>query len=220
MTISILVTAFTMGLLGSGHCVAMCGGVSSSLALAVKDKLKVKRYTLLYNLGRLLSYTLAGVLAAGISQQLASRSTLLSQCLSVLSGVFMVLVGLYVMRLTASLNWVEKLGKVAIWQHLVKFNRYLLPIDSTRKAIFYGMLWGWLPCGLVYSALLFAISTQSIASGGLFMLFFALGTLPAMIGLAFAADYFHRWLNNTVVRLIFGNILLFYGLYLLIIALV
>ncbi|MFY8349553.1 sulfite exporter TauE/SafE family protein [Pseudoalteromonas sp. SSM20] len=219
MTTSQLLSALIMGLLGSGHCLAMCGGVASSLTLAVKDKALVKRYTLLYNLGRILSYCLAGALAAGISQQFASRSTTFSFVLSILSGVFMILVGLYIMRLTFSLNWIEKVGKYAIWQHLVKFNKRLLPVNTNHKALAYGMLWGWLPCGLVYSALLFSISTQSAIYGATFMLLFALGTLPAMVGLAFAADKFKQILNHNFVRMMFGNIFIFYGLYLLIIAL-
>lgn len=219
MTTSQLISALIMGLLGSGHCLAMCGGVASSLTLAVKDKALVKRYTLLYNLGRIFSYCLAGALAAGISQQFASRSTTFSFVLSLLSGVFMILVGLYIMRLTFSLNWIEKVGKYAIWQHLVKFNKRLLPVNTNGKALAYGMLWGWLPCGLVYSALLFSISTQSAIQGATFMLLFALGTLPAMIGLAFAADKFKQILNHNLVRMMFGNIFIFYGLYLLIIGL-
>ena len=123
------------------------------------------------------------------------------------------------MRLTMSLNWVEKIGKVAVWQHIVGLNRNLLPVNTPFKALCYGMLWGWLPCGLVYSALLFATTTQGAISGALFMAFFALGTLPAMLGLAFAAEKFQQLLNHTVIRLIFGNIFIFYGLYLLIIAL-
>lgn len=219
MTTSQLISALIMGLLGSGHCLAMCGGVASSLTLAVKDKSQVKRYTLLYNLGRTLSYCIAGALAAGISQQFASRSTTFSFALSVLSGVFMILVGLYIMRLTFSLNWIEKVGKFAIWQHLVKLNKRLLPVNSNAKALAYGMLWGWLPCGLVYSALLFSISMQSAVYGASFMLLFAIGTLPAMVGLAFAADKFKQILNHNAVRMVFGNIFIFYGLYLLIIAL-
>lgn len=219
MTTSHLISALVMGLLGSGHCLAMCGGVASSLTLAVKDKAQIKRYTLLYNLGRVLSYCIAGALAAGISQQFASQSTTFSYALSILSGVFMILVGLYIMRLTFSLNWIESFGKVAIWQHLVKLNKRLLPINTKTKALAYGMLWGWLPCGLVYSALLFAVSTQSAVQGATFMLLFAIGTLPAMVGLAFAAEKFKQILNHTMMRMVFGNIFIFYGLYLLIIAL-
>lgn len=219
MTTSLIATAFLMGLLGSGHCLAMCGGVSSSLTLAVKERTRVPLYTVLYNLGRLVSYGIAGALTAGISQELASRSGIFNQVMAVLSGVFMILVALYIMRFTVSLTWLEFIGKKAIWQHLVKFNKYFMPVNSAPKAFGYGALWGWLPCGLVYSALMWAITTKNAFDGALFMAFFALGTMPAMLGLAFAADKFKLAINQLAVRLVLGNLLLFYGLYLLIIAL-
>ena len=218
MTESLFLTAFFMGLAGSGHCIAMCGGIASSLQFAIEDKNKAQQYGLLYNLGRLLSYSLCGALVGGISSVFAKQSNDFSLFLSFISGIFMVLVGLYIMRLTASLNWLEKFGKLTIWQHIVKLNKYLLPLNTKKKALAYGALWGWLPCGLVYSALTWAITTQSASSGALFMASFALGTLPAMIGLSFAAQTINNWLNNSIIRIVLGNILVFYGLYLLAIA--
>ncbi|PAJ72825.1 cytochrome biogenesis protein [Pseudoalteromonas sp. NBT06-2] len=218
MTVSLFLTAFFMGLAGSGHCIAMCGGIASSLQFAIEDKSKAQQYALLYNIGRLLSYSLCGALVGGISSIFAQQSNDFSLFLSFLSAIFMVLVGLYIMRLAASLNWLERFGKYAIWQHIFKLNKYLLPLNSKKKALAYGALWGWLPCGLVYSALTWAITTQSATSGSLFMASFAMGTLPAMIGLGFAAQTLKSWLNNSIIRIILGNILVFYGLYLLTIA--
>lgn len=218
MTASLFLTAFFMGLAGSGHCIAMCGGIASSLQFAIEDKSKAQQYALLYNIGRLLSYSLCGALVGGISSIFAQQSNDFSLFLSFLSAIFMVLVGLYIMRLAASLNWLERFGKYAIWQHIFKLNKYLLPLNSKKKALAYGALWGWLPCGLVYSALTWAITTQSATSGSLFMASFAMGTLPAMIGLGFAAQTLKSWLNNSIIRIILGNILVFYGLYLLTIA--
>jgi len=218
MNESLFLTAFFMGLAGSGHCIAMCGGIASSLQFAIDDKSKAQQYALLYNIGRLISYSLCGALVGGISAIFSKQSNDFSLFLSFVSGIFMVLVGLYIMRLAASLNWLEKFGKYAIWQHIVKLNKYLLPLNSKKKALAYGALWGWLPCGLVYSALTWAITTQSAFSGALFMASFALGTLPAMVGLGFAAQTIKTWLNNSIIRIILGNILVFYGLYLLAIA--
>ena len=148
----IFVSAFLMGLIGSGHCIAMCGGIASSLQLA-SNKRQTWLYSLAYNSGRALSYMLAGALVAGISSQFATQNSAFALFLSFLAGVFMLLVGVYIMRLAATLQWLEKLGKTLIWQHLIKLNKYLMPIDSPLKALGYGALWGWLPCGLVYSAL-------------------------------------------------------------------
>lgn len=219
MTISLFLTAFVMGLLGSGHCVAMCGGVASSLSLAIKEPIKLRIYTLLYNLGRVCSYCVAGALVSLLGSHMASRASIISQSLSVISAVFMILVGFYIMRLAQTLNWLEKLGKFAVWQHLVKLNKYLMPINRKSKAFLYGALWGWLPCGLVYSALLWTVSLSHPIEGAFFMFSFALGTLPAMLTLGFVSHKIKDYLNHIVVRLTLGNIFLFYGLYLLLIAL-
>ncbi|WP_404339812.1 sulfite exporter TauE/SafE family protein [Pseudoalteromonas mariniglutinosa] len=213
----LLISAFMMGLLGSGHCVAMCGGIASSLQLAANSNRHIL-FSISYNLGRATSYMVAGALVAGISSQFASQSTLFALLLSFISGLFMILVGIYIMRLAATLQWLEKLGKTLVWKHLVKLNKYLMPINSTAKALGYGALWGWLPCGLVYSALTLTMTSQTPLQGALVMFFFALGTFPAMISVALISQRVHALFNHTWTRIILGSIIVWYGVYLLIIA--
>ncbi|WP_028835769.1 MULTISPECIES: sulfite exporter TauE/SafE family protein [unclassified Pseudoalteromonas] len=213
----IFVSAFLMGLIGSGHCIAMCGGIASSLQLA-SNKRQTWLYSLAYNSGRALSYMLAGALVAGISSQFATQNSAFALFLSFLAGVFMLLVGVYIMRLAATLQWLEKLGKTLIWQHLIKLNKYLMPIDSPLKALGYGALWGWLPCGLVYSALTWAMTSGTAINGALVMLAFALGTFPAMITLGVAAQKLNMLFNHPWTRIILGSVIIWYGIYLLIIA--
>ena len=213
----IFVSAFLMGLIGSGHCIAMCGGIASSLQLA-SNKRQTWLYSLAYNSGRALSYMLAGALVAGISSQFATQNSAFSLFLSFLAGMFMLLVGVYIMRLAATLQWLEKLGKTLIWQHLIKLNKYLMPIDSPLKALGYGALWGWLPCGLVYSALTWAMTSGSAINGAFVMLAFALGTFPAMITLGVAAQKLNTLFNHPWTRIILGSVIIWYGIYLLIIA--
>lgn len=213
----IFVSAFLMGLIGSGHCIAMCGGIASSLQLA-SNKRQTWLYSLAYNSGRALSYMLAGALVAGISSQFATQNSAFALFLSFLAGMFMLLVGVYIMRLAATLQWLEKLGKTLIWQHLIKLNKYLMPIDSPLKALGYGALWGWLPCGLVYSALTWAMTSGSAINGAFVMLAFALGTFPAMITLGVAAQKLNTLFNHPWTRIILGSVIIWYGIYLLIIA--
>tara|TARA_B100002049_G_scaffold229591_1_gene205480 strand:+ start:1454 stop:2125 length:672 start_codon:yes stop_codon:yes gene_type:complete len=213
----LFISAFVMGLLGSGHCLAMCGGIASTLQLAAKKQQAVS-YSVAYNLGRALSYMLAGALVAGISSKFAAQNSQLAIVLSFLSGLFMLLVGIYIMRLAATLQWLEKLGKTLIWQHLVKLNRHLLPVNSLPKALLYGALWGWLPCGLVYSALTWALTSPSAAHGAGVMLFFALGTFPAMVSVGLVSHKINTFLNHVWTRVILGSVIIWYGIYLLIIA--
>ncbi|MBB1470317.1 sulfite exporter TauE/SafE family protein, partial [Pseudoalteromonas sp. SG41-5] len=171
-----------------------------------------------YNIGRAGSYMLAGALVAEISSHFANQSHWFALILAFLSGLFMILVGLYIMRLGASLQWLESLGKTLVWQHLVKLNRFIMPINSLPKAMAYGALWGWLPCGLVYSALTWAMTSNTALDGALVMLFFALGTFPAMLSIGMGAQVLHKVLNHPWARIALGSVLIWYGIYLLIIA--
>jgi sulfite exporter TauE/SafE len=210
-------SAFLMGLIGSGHCIAMCGGIAGSLQLA-GNKRQTLVYSFAYNLGRAASYMVAGALVAGISSEFAKQSSAFSLTLSFIAGLFMVLMGVYVMRIGATLQWLEKMGKTLIWQHIVKLNKYLMPINSPYKALGYGALWGWLPCGLVYSALTWAMTSPSALDGALVMLCFALGTFPAMITLGVAAQKLNSVINHPWTRIVLGSAIIWYGVYLLIIA--
>ncbi|MBE0419626.1 sulfite exporter TauE/SafE family protein [Pseudoalteromonas nigrifaciens] len=213
----IFVSAFFMGLIGSGHCIAMCGGIASSLQLA-SNKRQTLIYSFAYNIGRALSYMLAGALVAGISSKFATQNSVFALSLSFIAGIFMLLVGVYIMRLAATLQWLEKVGKTLVWQHLVKFNKYLMPINSPFKALGYGALWGWLPCGLVYSALTWAMTSANVLDGALVMLCFALGTFPAMITIGVSAKKLSTLFNHHWTRIILGSVIIWYGIYLLIIA--
>ncbi len=212
-----LFSAFVMGLAGSGHCIVMCGGVASSLQFASKN-LSVIKVSLAYNFGRLTSYSIAGMLVASLGATFAKQNTHFALGVKIFSGIFMILLALYVMRLANTLRFVEKAGKTLLWQHIVKFNKLFLPVDSLKKAFGYGMLWGWLPCGLVYSALIWTLQAESILHGASIMLAFALGTLPAMLTIGQSAQYLSRFLNHNLVRLTLGSIFVWYGIYLLIMA--
>ncbi|HBW98222.1 MAG TPA: cytochrome biogenesis protein, partial [Pseudoalteromonas sp.] len=102
-------SAFLMGLIGSGHCLAMCGGIASSLQLASNKRQSVI-YSFAYNIGRAFSYMLVGALVAGISSQFAKQNTFFSVTLSFIAAIFMLLVGVYIMRLGPTLQWLEKIG--------------------------------------------------------------------------------------------------------------
>lgn len=212
-----LFAAFMMGLLGSGHCIVMCGGIASSLQLAAKHQ-RPFIVALSYNFGRLLSYAIAGGLVALIGSQVAKQNTTFAVSLSALSGLFMILLGFYIMRIAATLQWLEKFGRSIIWQHLIKLNKHVLPIDSYHKAIAYGALWGWLPCGLVYSALTWTFTVKDPLDGMTIMAAFALGTFPAMLLTGQLSAKLSTFINHQIVRVFLGNLFIWYGIYLLIIA--
>ncbi|MEJ6474567.1 sulfite exporter TauE/SafE family protein [Pseudoalteromonas piscicida] len=212
-----LLSALIMGLAGSGHCLVMCGGIASSLQLASKQRSAIV-VSLLYNIGRIVSYALAGSLVALLGASLAKQNTSVANALQLMSGIFMILVGIYVMRLASTLKWLESAAKSLIWQHVVKLNKHLVPVNTKKKAFFYGALWGWLPCGLVYSALTWTLQAKSPFEGALIMLAFGAGTMPALIAVGQSAQLLQKFINHLVTRIVMGNLLIWYGVYLIIIA--
>ena len=156
--------ALLIGLLGAGHCIAMCGGVAAAFSMAIPAEQRRWQwlYLLSYNGGRILSYSIAGALVGGVFAGLAevSMGKQALVILRLLAGVMMILLGLYLARWWFVLLHLEKLGN-GLWRHLKPLAGRFIPFKSPLAAFPFGMIWGWLPCGLVYSAL-----TWSAVSGG------------------------------------------------------
>ena len=186
-TTSIL-AAFTMGLFSSMHCIGMCGSIIGTLTLSLSPEIRNNKTRLLpfvfnYNLGRITSYTLAGALAGVIEVLVTMPMGDISghRLLQLLSAAIMTGAGLYLAGWFPRFAYIEKIG-LNFWKKIEPFGRKLIPVKNHSQAYLFGMVWGWLPCGLVYSALALAATAGSISQSALSMLFFGLGTLPAVMG--------------------------------------
>jgi len=178
----LLAAAFGAGLLGSAHCLGMCGGISGLFAVgATVASFRTQiQLAIAYNVGRVLSYAFLGVTVAALGGAAVGAIPSLAGPVRLASGLLIMIVGLQV-----AFNWrllapVEKVGAV-IWNRLVPHAKGLIPATSIASAAGLGLIWGWLPCGLVYGALLLAATTADPVGGGLVMIAFGLGTMPAMI---------------------------------------
>jgi sulfite exporter TauE/SafE len=178
----VLAAAFATGLLGSTHCLGMCAGLSGLFAAgATVASLKTQLpLALAYNSGRVLSYAFLGAIVALVGGGAVTLAPGLGGVIRIASGVLIILIGLQVAFQWRLLSLVEKVG-ASLWNRVAPRAKGLLPVDSISKAAGLGLLWGWLPCGLVYSALLLAATTAQAAGGALVMVAFGLGTMPAMI---------------------------------------
>lgn len=179
-----LVTAFLLGLFSAVHCIAMCGSVIGALTLSLPAEIreqprKMLPYVALYNIGRVLSYTLAGMIVALLLSPLNDIGGL--AWLRYLAVVVMVAMGLYLAGWLPRFARIETLG-APLWRRLQPLGQKLLPVRSYTQALLFGMVWGCLPCGLVYAALAVAATTGDAITGGLTMLAFGAGTLPAVMG--------------------------------------
>ncbi|MEW5838515.1 MAG: sulfite exporter TauE/SafE family protein [Pseudomonadota bacterium] len=213
------VAAFLVGLLGGVHCVGMCGGIVGALTFGLPAEVRqsparVFPYLLAYNLARVSSYVLAGALMGGLGWLAASLVALhaVQQVLQVAAGLFMVMLGLYLAGWWSGLARVEQAGSL-IWRRIEPFARTLLPVKSPRHALMLGFVWGWLPCGLVYSVLIWALASGSPAQGALLLLGFGLGTLPNLMLMGVFAAQLGRFLRKPWVRGLAGGMVLLFGIY-------
>lgn len=209
------VSAFVVGLLGGVHCVGMCGGIVGALSLGMPDS-GGSRWTiqLAYNLGRISSYTIAGGLAGGLGFFFSGLMPVqqAQQVLLVFAGLFMILLGMYLAGWWNLLLRVEQAGGW-LWKRIEPLGRGLLPVRDARHALMLGVLWGWLPCGLVYSVLIWSVSAGGVLHGGLLMLAFGLGTLPNLLLMGVAASQLQRLVRKPWVRQLAGGLIVLFGAY-------
>ena len=202
---------FLVGLLGGTHCVGMCGGIVGALAMGAPGRWSMH---LAYNAGRILSYALAGAIvgALGAASLGLDGQVPIRLALYLLANVMLIALGLYLLGVTRALAFTERAGQL-LWQRLQPLTRRFLPARSVAQAFPLGMLWGWLPCGLVYSALATALSSGSATQGSLAMLAFGLGTLPNLLLAGIVLARLNEFVRRPMVRMASGLLVLGFGLY-------
>jgi sulfite exporter TauE/SafE len=182
-----------LGFFGGSHCLVMCGGISAALGIGAAPETR-QRTVFLFQLGRITSYALLG---AGLGALLAAVTTLqtsLLPALRILSGVLLIAMGFYLGNWWSGLLGLERLGGL-IWQHIQPLAQRRLPIQNSRDALVVGMLWGFLPCGLIYTALAWSASAADWRQSAALMAVFGLGTTPAMLATGLAAHRLMRLLQ-------------------------
>lgn len=216
------IAALLIGLLGAGHCLSMCSGIAGAITFttnSTKNKISSFISLLLYNLGRVSSYSLAGAIFAGSSSALiiffGGKEALIY--LRIIAAILMLLLALYISRLWFGLLVLEKAGQY-VWQFIKPVAQYFLPLKHPVYAFPLGFFWGWLPCGLVYSTLSWAASSGSAQNGALIMLGFGLGTLPAMLTVGSLSQQLKITLNHYYFRYASATLLAIFALHTLYIA--
>jgi len=215
MEMSWLLTAFLMGLLGGTHCVGMCGGLSSAFTYALPERARVGvalvGWQLLYNSGRLLTYLLLGLFAGFLFSDLQDLGGI-GTAIRWLAGLFMMLLGAYLAGWFQALATLEKLGG-PLWRWMAPLRQRMLPIQHPGQAVAAGMLWGFLPCGLVYSAMALAITRAEPIQSAWVMLAFGLGTLPTLLATGTASAQLRRVLQRPGTRQTAGALVILFGLW-------
>jgi sulfite exporter TauE/SafE len=179
--------AFVMGLFSALHCLGMCGSIIGTLTLSLRKEIRENKALLVlfvfsYNFGRITSYTLAGFMAGLVHNalMLPLGEGVGHRILQIVSALIMAGAGLHIAGWFPRFAYIEKGGGL-IWASLEPYGRRLIPVKTLPQAYFFGMIWGWLPCGLVYAAVTLATTAGSETRGALTMLAFGVGTLPAVV---------------------------------------
>lgn len=195
---------FLTGLLGGAHCVGMCGGIVAAISLHPGGRQPFV-FQLAYSGGRIASYSMAGALAGLIGSAAFLSDTLypVQQGLYLLAQIVLILLGLYLAGLNQSVLVLERAGG-ALWRRLQPLIARVMPIRTLSQALAAGALWGWLPCGLVYSVLVSALASGGAGQGATLMLLFGLGTLPNLLLMGWAARSLREWMRRVWVKRIAG----------------
>lgn len=188
MNESIWLAALLLGLAGGGHCAGMCGGIAGALTGARGAGSRPLVFTLAYHGGRAFSYALAGGIvgalgAAGLAMRGSAGA---QQATFAFASAMLLLAGIYLAGYAPIAQRLESAGRL-VWRRIEPWSRALLPVTTPLRAVALGMAWGWLPCGMVYGALLLALSTASPVAAAATMLAFAVGTLPSLIAAGWLA---------------------------------
>ena len=207
--------AFVVGLLGSGHCLVMCGGVATALEMAVAPGSVSRAASRVgYQSGRLFGYAAAGALAGGLGSGVLNLFTpdIALALARWLQALMLILLGSYLSGVwRAPLASVERWGG-RVWRAMAPLRARLLPVHGIGGAVRMGLLWGFLPCGLVYSALALSLGSGSAVAGALTMLAFGLGTLPAMVLISTLAARVTLSATNHALRRVAGVLIIISGI--------
>jgi sulfite exporter TauE/SafE len=211
--------AFLVGLLSALHCLGMCGGIVGALAFSLpleirRDGPRLVLFLVAYNLGRAASYALAGAAFGWLGEALMATGAAAwpHRLLQWLAAMVMVGIGLYIAGWFPRFAQVERIGE-PLWQHLEPLGRRLLPVTTLPRALIYGAVWGWLPCGLVYTMLIATPAQGGPAAGALYMALFGLGTLPAMLAVGLLTGRLHTWARDRRIQIAAGLSVIALGLF-------
>ena len=203
-----LSSACLIGFMSSGHCIGMCGGIACALGL--QQHTHRKAALLFYHAGRITTYAILALLSGAALQHITHRFPLLAPLLRSAAGLLLVVMALHIAKIWSGITALENVGN-RWWKPLQTLARPLLPAISLWQVFALGMLWGWLPCALVYSTLVWAASHANAAESAMLMLCFGLGTTPALLAGGILSQNLHALFEHRQWRLAAALLLGSYG---------
>jgi len=208
--------ALVIGFLGGVHCVGMCGSIVGAMSFNIGPQThnKIVVLNLAYNIGRIASYMIAGLLAGGLGFLLVAGSyePQIKTTLHIFANLILLALGLYLAKFWSGIVYLERAGNY-IWKLIAPLAGKFFPFTNISQGFIAGILWGWLPCGLVYSVLIWAAASSSPLAGAWYMLGFGIGTLPNLLALGLFVDRLKTYLQKKALRVGAGMLLVIYAIY-------
>ena len=203
--------AVLIGWLGGVHCLGMCGGIVSALSMSVPEGRR-PALLLAYNLGRCITYIVLGALAGFMGYAGISVLGVAPLGFYIIANILLIGMGLYLMGWPLIVRPLEQGGQ-HLWRHIEPIARRFFPVTTPARALIVGFAWGFLPCGLVYSALATAIASANPVSGAIWMAGFALGTLPNLLLAGWMGAGLLNRMRQSALRWIAGLLVIAWGVY-------
>lgn len=229
-----LLSVFLLGLLGGAHCAAMCGPIVGAVVMANRragsnaapaGKIRIVAASaaagpqptdwprlLAYNFGRVLSYIAAGALAGAVGSAawFASHVAPVQRIALALAGGALIAMGLYLLGVLRPLGALESAGQ-PLWRRVAPLAARVLRGGRPLQSLGAGLVWGLIPCGMVYAMLVAALASGSAGDGALLAAAFGAGTLPNLLAIGWAASRSTRWLRSGWLRRAAGVLILAFG---------
>jgi sulfite exporter TauE/SafE len=206
--------AFLLGLASSLHCVGMCSGIAGGLSASLPSDIRTRhrnhlRYLIAFNTGRIISYAIAGALVGALSGTLLYffDAHQVHLFVHVSTTLILALIALYLIGLFPSFAHIQSVGR-PVWRRLEPLSQKLLPVKTLPQAFLFGAVWGWIPCGLVYAMLAWALASGSAWHGATIMALYGLGTLPSMVLVGFISTWLFRLNRLSLLRQSLGVVIL------------
>jgi sulfite exporter TauE/SafE len=208
------ISAFLFGVMSSGHCFGMCGGISAAFGISTSASSPVQRLSRLfaYNSGRICCYAALGLLFGFFGQVFVQEFASLMLPLRIFAGLMLIAMACYIGQWWMGITVFERAGQ-HLWKVIQPVSLRLTPLNSLSSAFGFGVLWGFLPCGLVYSMLVWVSASGDAFSAALLMMCFGIGTLPAMLATGYGSARLKSFLQARAVRQGSAILLLLYGVW-------
>jgi sulfite exporter TauE/SafE len=220
--------AMIIGLWSTGHCLAMCGGIAAAAGQAQQQNLNNSTAQrgielLAWQFGRVGSYMLMGLLVGAFGSLFLTFAPVVGirQAAFIFANLMLIALGLHVSQLWSGIVQIERMGQI-MWKWIAPYATATLIAKTPKhrdrgeqllRAIRAGAIWGWLPCGLVYSMLITASVSGSAANGALWMFAFGLGTIPALWLTSVASYQATAFFKRMAVRRSAGLLIVAFGLW-------